>query len=638
MNRNYYVRYLFLIFAFATSQLIVLFAYNFLQTSSSLELLFPAALNCPNIESAAIILNESIAKEGIALDAENEKSIVFDTFLNETTIDESIIFIDDLPEFKAYYELDYTKSHPFENECRFPVLIHNDKDVQKYVGHYREIDCSKSKQQPPLVHQYRNGEILIGKPHRSSVAEFECFYMEISGALAPHKVKVDIGKKKKVNFQILYGYTKIGDNSAINLLGVLAGLVYGKEDDRGFKDLVEADSFFDLKKYDKDFGQHPETIISRAKEAGCMTMWNDEIANSGYGLYHYYDFKGFHEPIADYYYRPFYEYQYQKLAANSACDHGENIIPKWIGLWEEFSTKYSNHCHFSFNFFTGLTHASSNNLELYDIPVSDALVRMESTGVMENTFFLIMGDHGQRISPIKKSHIGRIEERMSMMGIHVPQKFRQEFPEKFNNLVINKNRLTSNFDIHETMEDIFDITLDAKHEHRKKHGISLFEKIPKNRTCAEAIIPEHFCCCMEKVEDERIKEAEPFIEPKLKDYLYLIFTNSCISTYSYEINPSKTAYTISEAARFGIRYPKEWRDLTDVAKKKIQRDLFEIEFSVGLNVTSKTNPTSIIQGNLLVRMQYNANLKFLQLNASPMLNLSTCTNIFVIEEICGCFV
>uniref|UniRef100_A0A914ZHE6 Uncharacterized protein n=1 Tax=Panagrolaimus superbus TaxID=310955 RepID=A0A914ZHE6_9BILA len=204
MNRNYYVRYLFLIFAFATSQLIVLFAYQFFPTSSP-ELLFPDASKCPSFSAAAHesanILNESIAKEGIALDAENEKSIVFDSFLlNETKTDESIIFIDDLPEFKAYYEMDYTKSHPFENVCRFPVLIHNDKDVTKYAGHYREIDCTKRKIQPPLVHQYRNGEILIGKPHRSTITtEFECFYMEISGALAPHRVKVNIGKIKKVS-------------------------------------------------------------------------------------------------------------------------------------------------------------------------------------------------------------------------------------------------------------------------------------------------------------------------------------------------------------------------------------------------------------------------------------------------------
>uniref|UniRef100_A0AC35F2V5 Uncharacterized protein n=1 Tax=Panagrolaimus sp. PS1159 TaxID=55785 RepID=A0AC35F2V5_9BILA len=422
MNRNYYVRNLFLIVAFATSQLIVLFAYRFLQIST-FDTFFPAQ-NCPTIFEKEIALNESIAKEGIAMDAENEKSLN-DTFNAENEIDESIIFIDELPENKVYYELDYTKSHPFENECRFPVLSHNDDEITKYVGHYREIDCSKRNKQAPLVNQYRNGEILIGRPHRSPINDFVCFYAEISGALAPRKTKVNIGKMKRLplerrifiqhdqyiikcfskneevyhnvfawisekpqltppstnlpnkysislliidstsrnqffrhmpltlkfmkekDFQILYGYTKIGDNSAINLLGILAGMVYAK-DGRGFKDLVEKDSDFDFIKFNKDFGQLPDTIISKAN--------------------------------------------------GSACNSGQNIIPKWINLWEQFETKYSNHCHFSFNFFTGLTHASANNLELYDIPVSDALARMEFKGILDNTFLLIMGDHGQRIA------------------------------------------------------------------------------------------------------------------------------------------------------------------------------------------------------------------------------------------------
>uniref|UniRef100_A0A914QRK0 Uncharacterized protein n=1 Tax=Panagrolaimus davidi TaxID=227884 RepID=A0A914QRK0_9BILA len=338
MNRNYYVRNLFLIVAFATSQLIVLFAYRFLQISTFDT--FFSAQNCPTIFEKEIALNESIAKEGIAMDAENEKSLN-DTFNAENEIDESIIFIDELPENKVYYELDYTKSHPFENECRFPVLSHNDDEITKYVGHYREIDCSKRDKQAPLVNQYRNGEILIGRPHRSPVNDFKCFYAEISGALAPRKTKVNIGKMKRLplerrifiqydkyiikcfskneevyhnvfawisekpqltppstnlpnkysislliidstsrnqffrhmpltlkfmkekDFQILYGYTKIGDNSAINLLGILAGMVYAK-DGRGFKDLVEKDSDFDFIKLNKDFGQLPDTIISKA--------------------------------------------------------------------------------------------------------------------------------------------------------------------------------------------------------------------------------------------------------------------------------------------------------------------------------------------------------------------------------------
>lgn len=125
-----------------------------------------------------------------------------------------------------YHTLDYTKSHPFENQCRFPVLLHgkyrsglseglirchliekdprvsDDKDLSKYAGHYREIDCTNAKviKQSPLVNQLRSGELLIGRPHRSGLSTFECFYAEITGTLAPSKKRVSIvGDFKKVS-------------------------------------------------------------------------------------------------------------------------------------------------------------------------------------------------------------------------------------------------------------------------------------------------------------------------------------------------------------------------------------------------------------------------------------------------------
>ena len=102
-------------------------------------------------------------------------------------------------------------------------------------------------------------------------------------------------------------------------------------------------------------------------------------------------------------------------------------------------------------------------------------------------------------SPIQKTTIGRIEERMSFFGVHIPKKFRLKYPEKFENFVENRNRLTSNFDVHETFKDILSLTTEESYEKKTKHGISLFEKIPKSRTCEEAIIPENFCVCMEEV-------------------------------------------------------------------------------------------------------------------------------------------
>ena len=62
-----------------------------------------------------------------------------------------------------------------------------------------------------------------------------------------------------------------------------------------------------------------------------------------------------------------------------------------------FASAYPNRPQLALNFLTGLTHASANNLELLDGPLSDALGRLKLAGHFERNFILVMGDHGQRI-------------------------------------------------------------------------------------------------------------------------------------------------------------------------------------------------------------------------------------------------
>jgi hypothetical protein len=63
---------------------------------------------------------------------------------------------------------------------------------------------------------------------------------------------------------------------------------------------------------------------------------------------------------------------------------------------------------------------------------------MERDGVLDHSFVFIMGDHGQRISAIQKSYTGRIEERMPLVAIHIPKKFRHQHPDKVKQLEINQ--------------------------------------------------------------------------------------------------------------------------------------------------------------------------------------------------------
>uniref|UniRef100_A0A915CWT8 Uncharacterized protein n=1 Tax=Ditylenchus dipsaci TaxID=166011 RepID=A0A915CWT8_9BILA len=133
------------------------------------------------------------------------------------------------------------------------------------------------------------------------------------------------------------------------------------------------------------------SLVQLAKDSGYATLWNDEIATTGFGLFHYKAFSGFNRPPAKYYFRPYYEYLYQRLGAHTGCVNGQFAAPRYIDIWERFVSSHLNMPYFAFNFLTGLTHASANNIELYDNPLSEALIRLKSIGAFDNSIVLIMG-------------------------------------------------------------------------------------------------------------------------------------------------------------------------------------------------------------------------------------------------------
>ena len=77
----------------------------------------------------------------------------------------------------------------------------------------------------------------------------------------------------------------------------------------------------------------------------------------------------------------------------------------------------------------------------------------------------------------------------------LPPTFRQTYPDAFENLNTNTHRLTTPFDVHETLIDVLNITTNIRSKYRRKRGLSLFSKIPPNRTCTKAAIPPQYCTC-----------------------------------------------------------------------------------------------------------------------------------------------
>ncbi|CEF71356.1 Protein of unknown function DUF229 family and Alkaline phosphatase-like, alpha/beta/alpha domain and Alkaline-phosphatase-like, core domain-containing protein [Strongyloides ratti] len=458
------------------------------------------------------------------------------------------------------------------------------------------------------------------------------------------------------NFHILNGYTKIGDNSAVNMMATFSGLTYDVEA-RWMENIVSKNiSLGRIGLSDKLKKNKKRFIWNKMEEKKCITQYNDEISNSGYGIFSYNPFQGFDEPPANYYFRAYYEYLYQNTFGEE-CLHGNHLLKQFIDIWERFSTTFSNKCHFSFNFITKFTHDDSNALELFDDPLYVALQRFKIKGVLNNTVIIIMGDHGQRVANIQKTYYGRVEERMPLLAIYLPEPFKNKYKKAEENIRYNKNRLTSNFDIYETLLDMVNITrLNDMNEQEfsKDRGLSLFRnKISPNRTCYEAKIPENFCVCQQNITNNIIKNDlgsfnNDTLVKKIKNTLTkylrekLILDKSCIQSFKYNISTPLTYLTISPIVRFGARYPKKWKEyLVNNTEQSIVREIQEISFDIILLLTNRMLLKTYLI--LQVTMEYQQHYSYIRVSSNPMLK-SFCnghqssSKIIYITEICKlCF-
>jgi arylsulfatase A-like enzyme len=85
-----------------------------------------------------------------------------------------------------------------------------------------------------------------------------------------------------------------------------------------------------------------------------------------------------------------------------------------------------------------------------DEDLSRLFTRLHVTGALDNTVLLMMGDHGNRFDPIRKTVIGRVEERMPFLAVSLPKKL-EHFRK---NLEANSNVLMSWHDVYEMLMDV----------------------------------------------------------------------------------------------------------------------------------------------------------------------------------------
>ncbi|KAI6220061.1 hypothetical protein M3Y99_01624400 [Aphelenchoides fujianensis] len=392
-------------------------------------------------------------------------------------------------------------------------------------------------------------------------------------------------------FQVLHGFNKVGDNSAVNLLPLLAGRAVEVET-QGTAHLVRPDMRLTRAQLEEDAWKYANTLLNQMKGECSCTMFNDDIMTPQLGFMNAYQFKGFHEPPTDYFFRPYYEYLYQRQTARKGCVNGRLIARRMLEIWERFATTYARECHFGFTFLTAGTHENPNGVELLDGHLHDALVRLRYRGAFEHTAFLILGDHGQRISRIQGTYAGRVEERMPLLAAFLPAKFRAAHPQKWRQFVANtvsrpsspvghlcaQNRLASHYDVHETLRELLRLD-DAR---RRPVGTSLFRALPANRSCNDARVPLHHCTCQERVEESLIplKIREEMLAG-LREHVRTTVTRlECVRRVEVERPAAFTPFTLNARARAGVRTPNQWA--AHANRTAAENELFDVEFEAPL--------------------------------------------------------
>lgn len=315
------------------------------------------------------------------------------------------------------------------------------------------------------------------------------------------------------------GYNKVADNTFPNLIPILTGL--SEEELRELCWPSNSEKFDDCPFIWKNFTQ-----------SGYITSFAED--SSWMGVFNYLK-KGFEHQPTDYYWKTF-NYLAEKDIGHTKPYNADLCLgtrPIYLVLIEymlRFVMSMGNKPFFSFFWGTSLSHDNLNFPAIGDDNYLLFFKKLFETNVLNQTVLVVISDHGIRWGDIRSTHQGQLEERLPFLFFKFPHWFQTKYSSAVANLRKNTRRLTTPYDLHETLKDILNlpnilpnnIKVRTRNELNKR-GISLFLNIPDNRTCATANISAHWCTCQTSIEvnlnDSIVVRAANFIVNRIHNLL-----------------------------------------------------------------------------------------------------------------------
>nr|XP_053628355.1 uncharacterized protein LOC128685754 [Cherax quadricarinatus] len=311
----------------------------------------------------------------------------------------------------------------------------------------------------------------------------------------------------------LAGFNKVGDNTFPNLIPLLSGL--------NTHELANHSCVPKKEKYD-----NCHWIWKDFKRNGYVTAYVED--SPWMGIFNYLH-NGFVKQPTDFYGRAFFMASEKEIGTakhgNSNVCQGDKLSIEVIQDYSiEVARTFLDTPTFGLYWSASISHDYINMLRHADLPHLRYLRQLQELGALNHTALFFVSDHGMRWGSIRSTYVGMLEERLPYVLLYLPPWFRNRYQEAFRNLQVNKRRLTANFDLYQTLRDLAygrfaDLTYVTSRPTTGVRGISIFQEIPRARTCEDAGIPENFCTCQDTKEVPLSDPVLPLAAAFLKDAL-----------------------------------------------------------------------------------------------------------------------
>lgn len=244
----------------------------------------------------------------------------------------------------------------------------------------------------------------------------------------------------------------------------------------------------------------------------CPFIWKD-FQNSGYataygedeakiGTFNYHKF-GFLDQPTVHYLRPFtlVAEKYLKIKYKSSlkfCLGFKNYADFIYEYALDFATAYKDNPSFGLFWTNTFSHNEISDPSSMDERIKYYIEELDNRGILNTSAVIFFSDHGIRFGPVRQLLTGYLEERLPFIFIWLPQWFKEKYPEIVQNLKINRNRLTTPYDLHMTLKHILELSERVEPLPTAlscPNCQSIFNEMPWNRSCTESAVEAHWCAC-----------------------------------------------------------------------------------------------------------------------------------------------